>query len=204
MDTEVVKEQAELQVEEAAKQAGGFFRSRFGIWLLAGISFIESALLVPVVTDPFLVAYILSDRSRAVWGTVVTTVASVIGGIVAYFMAMGFFEFFAQHFLNPETLLEFNTTAVQMAEGTFIITLIGAFTPLPYTLVGLAAGFVGASLWVFILASIIGRGVRYAIVGWFTYKFGEQALAIARQRIMSATFVGLALIALYILIKWLH
>lgn len=195
---QLVEEKLIQNVEGAAKQASGFFQSRYGLWAIGGISFIESAILLPIMTDPFLVAYIMANKSKALIGTIVTTIASVIGGICAYFMALGFFDFFAKTFLHGTALQEFNGAVSGIDDGTFILTLIGAFTPLPYTLVGLAAGFVGANLWVFILASVIGRGFRYAIVGWGTYKFGEKALIVARERIMTFTILGSIAVVAYI------
>ncbi len=202
MKPEPVAEKIQVHVGGAARQAGGFLRSKYGLWALAGISFLESALIIPIITDPFLVAYILSDREKAVRGVVVTTISSVAGGVAAYFMAVGFFEFLTTRFFNEELLSQFNATSQQMNEGTFIMTLIGAVTPVPYTLVGLAAGFVGASLTVFIIASILGRGFRYVLVGWVTYHFGDKALKIAQQRIKQASIAVAALVVVYIYLKF--
>lgn len=195
---EQVTEKVEAHVTDAAKQAGGFFRSRYGLWSLGGISFLESATLVPLVTDPFLVAYILSDKTKVVRAVVVTTLTSVVGGICAYFMAVLFFEAVSHFFFNDALLAEFDVTSQIVAEGFFVATLIGAFTPLPYTLVGLAAGFIGANIWVFLVASFVGRGARYVIVGWGAYTFGERALEIVRKRIILATVAGAVLVAVYI------
>ena len=195
---EKLEEKVVVQVDAAAKKAGGFFRSRYGLWTLGTISFLESATLVPLVTDPFLVAAILADKTKAVRAVIVTTVTSVLGGIASYFMALLFFEIVSHFFFNDTLLAEFDATSQVVAEGFFIATLIGAMTPLPYTLVGLAAGFVGANIWVFIIASIIGRGTRYAIVGWGTYVFGEQAVTMARKQIWLASVAVVVLVGIYI------
>ena len=84
--------------------------------------------------------------------------------------------------------------------GVFWFTLMGAFTPVPYTLVGMAAGFVKANLAVFIVASVVGRSIRYAIVGYLIYYYGEQALQIAQRRIWLASFVAVALGVAYLLL----
>jgi len=77
------KNALETQIEDAAVQAGGLLRSQYGLWALAGISFIESALPVPIITDPFLIAYILADKKSVYKGVVVTLVASILGGVVS-------------------------------------------------------------------------------------------------------------------------
>jgi membrane protein YqaA with SNARE-associated domain len=187
----------ETQVEEAAVQAGGLLRSRFGLWAIAGISFVESALLVPIITDPFMVAYILANRARAVRGVVVTTASSLAGGLFAYAFAFLFYEYIAAQYLNGSLQNEFDVIVTGFQEGVFWVTLAGAVTPIPYTLVAFGAGFTEASVLLFLLASLIGRGGRYALVGYLTYHFGERALAIARRNLIFASVVILVLALIY-------
>lgn len=189
------------QIVSAAKQAGGIFRSRFGLWLLGMISFVESALVVPLVTDPFLVAYILANKQRALAGTVVTVASSVLGGAVAYATAVALFEFVSYRFLTTEQLLEFYLIAEGFNEGAFVLTFLGAVTPIPYTLVALAAGFVKASFVAFVVASIVGRGFRYGLVGYLTYRYGDQALERARRNVTAATVVLIVLGSVYLFFK---
>jgi len=174
----------ESQVEEAAQQAGGLLRSRYGLWVLACLSFAESALPVPIITDPFLIAYILADKKSVYKGVFVTLCASVLGGIFAYTLAFSFYEFIADRYFVGVIGEQFFAIVDQLQEGTFVVTLLGAITPIPYTLVALGAGFVKGSLILFIIASIIGRGGRYILVGWVTYMFGEKAIDIIRRRLL--------------------
>lgn len=187
-------------VEEAARTGGAFFKTKYGSWLLGGISFLESALPLPLLTDPFLSAYILADKSRVAFGVFITTITSIAGGVAAYLMAAGFYSVLTNTVLTGATLEEFHSIATILQDSVFWFTLAGAFTPVPYTLVGLAAGFVEANILLFILASVIGRGTRYAIVGYLTYHFGEQALQIARQRILLTSIVGFVLVVVYFLL----
>lgn len=187
-------------IERAASSTSGFFRTKYGIWFLATVSFLESAFPIPLVTDPFLVAYILAERLKWVRAVIVTTLASVLGGVAAYLMAAGFYEVLSRFALSPDMEAEFTTITTVIQEGVFWFTLAGAFTPVPYTIIGLAAGFTKANILMFIAASIIGRGLRYALVGWLTKQFGKQALAVARRRILLVSLlgVGLGLIYLYL------
>jgi len=78
---------------------------------------------------------------------------------------------------------------------------LGLSHPIPYTLVAMGAGFVkGEFLW-FLLASVLGRGGRYAIVGAITYMFGEKALMIVRRRVMLITLVCVTGVAFYSFLK---
>jgi len=89
----------ETHVEEVTVQAGGLLRSKYGLWALGGISFLESALLVPIITDPFLVAYILADKKSVYKGVLVTLLGSILGGVFAYAIAFLFYEFIADRYL---------------------------------------------------------------------------------------------------------
>jgi len=193
----------EVQVEDAAVHAGGLLRSKYGLWAVAGISFLEAALPVPFITDPFLIAYILADKKSALKGTLVTLVASVFGGIVAYMLAFSFYELITQTYLVDTTGTQFSSLVTKLQGGTFVVTLLGAVTPIPYTLVAYGAGFVKGSLPLFILASIIGRGGRYTIVGFATYSVGEQAIALIKKRILVVSAVSILVVGTYLLYKFL-
>lgn len=190
-----------VQVESAVTGAGQRLRKPYGLWGLGAISFVESALVVPIITDPFLVAYILANKDKAVRGVLVTLITSLAGGLFAYFSAVGFFDVVIAPHLNPSTIAEIDAFSTQFVDGAFLLTLTGAVTPVPYTLVAIAAGLVQANIAVFILATILGRGLRYITVGWLTYRFGERAMAIARKRIIAATILCGILLVLYVLHK---
>jgi membrane protein YqaA with SNARE-associated domain len=174
-------------------------QSRFGLWGIGLISFVESSLLLPIITDPFMVVYILANRNRWIAAVTVTVITSVAGGVAAYGMAY-FFSAWVFGFLSPESLQEFSHIAERFKEETFILTILGAITPIPYTLVGLAAGFVKGSLIVFIVASLLGRIIRYTIVGYLTFKFGHQALEHIKQNLLWVSIITLIIAVVYLLV----
>jgi membrane protein YqaA with SNARE-associated domain len=176
------------------------FKSKSGLMSLSAISFVESGLPGPILTDPFLIAAILIDRARALKLVVVTTLASALGGAFAYLTAAYFFDYLVK-WLSPENLAIFESIIASSGTNSFMIGLIGAVTPVPYTASAWAAGAIDGSLLMFILASIIGRGFRYGVVGYATYKFGPAAYTYAKKYIGITSVVLLALVAIYIFIK---
>ena len=194
------KHAIETQVEEAAVQAGGLLRSRYSLWILAGLSFIESSLPIPLITDPFLVAYILADKKAVFKGVLVTTLSSVLGGLFAYAAAFMFYEFIIDQYITGSLGEQFFEIVDSFQKGAFWVTLAGAVTPIPYTLVALGAGFMKASVPVFIIASIIGRAGRYGFVGVLTYYFGDRALALAKRNLMIVTILFAVGAVLYFLL----
>jgi membrane protein YqaA with SNARE-associated domain len=176
-------------------------QSRAGLWIIGLISFIESALVIPIITDPFMVVYILANRTKAFWAVIVTIATSVAGGVASYFMAYFFSDLVLSYF-SPTTLEHFATLAEEAQAETFVITLLGAITPIPYTLVGLAVGFVKGNLLVFVIASLLGRGIRYAVVGYLTYKFGTHAMEHISRHLKWITVVTLVLAVGYLGLKF--
>jgi len=171
-------------------------KSKYGLWILGLISFVESALVVPIITDPFLIIYILANRSRVISGVIVTVLSSVVGGTAAYLVAY-FFQSVVLFFIGDGHASEFYPLAERFREETFVLTILGAITPIPYTLVAMAAGFVKGNLFMFILASIIGRAIRYGIVGYITYRFGQQAIVHLRKHLIIISITTVVAVAGY-------
>lgn len=200
MDTQKLDEQVEkILATNTVGRAQRLMTSRFGLWLVALISFIESASPIPVITDPFIVAAILVNRARYLSVVVASTLASVIGGIAAYYTAVLFMEVIL-NWLSPETALTIATIAANQ-DNIFVLTLIGAFTPVPYTFTAWAIGALNGGIWIFILASIIGRGGRYLILGWLSYRFGPIAMKYANRSIGITSVVLIILAAVFFWLK---
>ncbi len=178
-----------------------WMRSPHAQSILGLVSFSESV-VAPIITDPFLVAIILVDRARWIRYTFITIISSVLGGIVAYILGALFFDVFGEWLIAALQLEEAFLTATQrLTEAAFWFVFIGAVTPIPYKLVALASGFVVMPIWIFIIASILGRTVRFAITGFLSYAFGPMAVEMFRYRIHAIFYGLLCVTILYILWK---
>ena len=172
-------------------------RSPHSQWTLALLSFGESVFL-PIITDPFLVAIILADRARWIRYTVITILSSVVGGVTAYYLGALFFDVVGTWLLEVLALAStFDDVTEQLIEAGFWFVFLGAVTPIPYKIVALASGFVLVPIWVFIVASLIGRTIRFAITGYLSYMFGPAAVEMFRYRIHAIFYGLLALGLLY-------
>lgn len=192
----------DIYLRNFALQARTLLRTKYGLWFVGFISYAESALPVPLITDPFLIIYIIANEGQVIRGVLVTTVMSVIGGVSAFAVA-AFFQPYILSLLSADALLQFESIVTRFQDEMFIVTILGAVTPVPYTLVSLAAGFVEGSLLIFVLASFIGRGGRYALVGYITHKFGIRAMEKIRTQMFGLTLVTVAAVVVYVAIKFL-
>lgn len=165
------------------------------------ISFSES-LFAPIITDPFLVAIILTDRLRWIRYTVITIISSVAGGFAAFILGAVFFEVFGVWLLQTFSLYDLFIESTQNISGAgFWFVFLGALTPIPYKLVALAAGFAGVPIWSFLLASLIGRTLRFAITGYLTYMFGSMALQLFQYRLNTVYILIVLVVSFYIFYK---
>jgi membrane protein YqaA with SNARE-associated domain len=192
-----LEEQYEKEVAGIVEKTGQLLRSKYGLWVLGVISFVDSAVAFPGPVDPFLAAYIMADRSKALLGYIVATLASVLGGVMLYLLAV-FFTDQLLATLSPESTATFNDLVQHFDQGTFMLAFLGAFTPIPYGFVVIAAGILKGSLLMLILGSILGRGIRFGVVAYLTYAFGERALTIAKKHLKKLSIAALVLAALYV------
>jgi membrane protein YqaA with SNARE-associated domain len=198
-----LEEQYEKEVAGVVEKTGQLLRSKWGLWVLGAISFVDSAIAFPGPVDPFLAAYIMANRSRAWLGYVVATCASVLGGVMLYLFAVFFTDqLFAT--LSPESTKTFNDLVQQFDRGTFLLSFLGAFTPVPYGFVVIAAGVLKGNIFMLILGSLLGRGIRFGVVAYLTYKFGSQALDIAKKHLKTLSFFAIVLALLYGFYVWVR
>lgn len=196
LDIDVEKVLATDSVSKARKLLG----SRSGLWMISTISFIESALPLPLLTDPFLVAAVLANRANVGRIIFLTTFFSVLGGIFAYLSAALFFEVI-MNYMTPNMVEQFQSMVVSNQANTFVLTIMGAVTPVPYTIVAWVVAVLNGSLLVFVGASTLGRGLRYLIVGYSVYRFGPLAISYTKRYLGVVSVVVLLLVGVYIWLK---
>lgn len=139
---------------------------------LGAVSFAESSFF-PIPPDLLLIPMVIADRRVWVRAALIATATSVLGALLGYAIGALLFETVGR------ALIDF-----YHAEGTFqrlvgwydqwgaLGILAGAITPLPYKVLTITSGTVGFSLPMFVLISVIGRGLRFFLVSGLLYLFG--------------------------------
>lgn len=141
---------------------------------LAGFSIIE-AIFFPIPPDPLLIAMIFSKYDRWVRLVSITLISSIIGGVIGYFFGVVLFESIGQWIINQFDMQQgYESLGIKYSQGAFIVILTAAFTPVPYKLITISAGAFAINFWIFLLASIIGRGLRFAGVGYMARYLGKR------------------------------
>ena len=173
------------------------------IWWLAGVSFAESSVF-PIPPDVMLVPMVLADRSKAWRIAGVCLIASVLGGMLGYYIGYALLETVGAWIISlygmQDGLAEFQDWYEEW--GLLVILAKGA-TPIPYKLVTIASGIAHFSLPVFIAASIATRGVRFYALAGLLYWKGEPIRAFIERRLTLVTTVFvIALVGGFVVIKY--
>ena len=146
-------------------------------YYLALVSFIESSFF-PIPPDVMIIPMVISKKKDFIRIFIIATIFSVIGGILGYFIGAFFFDLGMQimSFYNYEDKLINLKNDLLKSEGFYAwlgILFLAGFTPLPYKVFTIASGLIGFNILVFIFISFISRGLRFFIVSYLSYKFGD-------------------------------
>jgi membrane protein YqaA with SNARE-associated domain len=169
---------------------------------LAGLSCSES-MFFPIPPDVMLAPMALSQPQKAWRFALITTVASVIGGILGYLL--GYFAF--ESFIQPVVVdMGYQDKLVQATQwfkeyGVWVVFLAG-FSPIPYKVFTISAGFLHMALIPFIIASTIGRGLRFFLVAGLM-KYGGPMMEAKLKEYIEIIGWGTVLlaIALYLILR---
>ncbi|WP_078120226.1 YqaA family protein [Thiosocius teredinicola] len=141
-------------------------------WYLGGLSFAESSFF-PIPPDVMLAPMSLAQPKRAVWFATLATLTSVAGGIFGYLIGMFAFEL-VQSLLTEGRYAEPFALAKQwFEEWGFVAIFAAGFSPIPYKVFTITAGVLSMAFLPFVLASFIGRGMRFYLVSLLMAWGGE-------------------------------
>ena len=144
---------------------------------LSIVSFTESSFF-PIPPDVMIIPMVIAKKKEYFKIFLIASIFSVLGGIFGYLLGYLFYDL-AIHvigFYGYENKVENLNTSLSQGSGFFAwlsILFLAGFTPLPYKAFTIASGVVGFSLPVFIVVSLISRSLRFFIVAYLSYKFGD-------------------------------
>lgn len=173
---------------------------------LFSISFIES-IFFPIPPD-FILMTILAAREKTRWAyySAIATISSVLGGVLMYTIGRLFFSAFGKAIISFYDLSSnFDAMSIAFHKHTFLAIFFAASLPIPesYKVAAMAGGLFHVNLPIFILASVLGRGARFFLVGYAMKLFGHKiAHHVYRHLNLVMIFLSLLLIFfIYLLVK---
>lgn len=164
---------------------------------------LTEATVFPVPPDVMLAPMVLADRQAAWHLALLTTVASVLGGLIGYLI--GFLAIEAVlPLIERVGYMEAYEAAVEAFErfGVWFVILAG-FSPIPFKVITIAAGALGMPIVGFVVGALIGRSARFYLVAGFVYAGGERAADNLREWVNLIGWLSVVLAVIVGIIWWL-
>jgi len=163
-------------------------------WWLALVSFVESSVF-PIPPDVMIVPMVLADRSRAWRIATVCTLASVAGGVFGYAIGSLFFDALGKPILDLYGYADkFASFAASYNEWGAWIVFGAGLTPFPYKVITIASGVTQLDLLVFVIASVVARGMRFFAVAGLLWWFGPPIRRFLERYLGAVAFAFFALL----------
>lgn len=141
-------------------------------WALGTVSFTESSFF-PVPPDVMLVPMSLARPDRSWNYALITTVTSVLGGLLGYLIGALLYDTVGEWLFRLYGLTEgAEAFRVAYAQYGHWIILLKGLTPIPFKLVTITSGFAGYDLFWFVVLSIITRGARFFFLAALLTRYG--------------------------------
>lgn len=144
-------------------------------WWLIAVSFSESSVLF-LPTDTLLIGILMAGAQRWVYYSGIASVASILGGAFGYFVGFSLFEAFGDKLITLYGIEEEIAKAgIWYEKNTFWSVFLAGLIPIiPYKVFSLTAGLLSVNFWVFLIASIFSRSLRFFGVGYVVKLYGPQ------------------------------
>ncbi len=169
------------------------------------VSFIESSFF-PIPPDAMIIPMVIAKKKEYLKIFLIASIFSVLGGIFAYLMGYLFFdlamyviEFYG--YQDKVENLKFNMSQGSGFLAWLSILFLAGFTPLPYKVFTISSGLIAFNLPVFIIVSLISRSLRFFIVAYLSYKFGQLFTEFMEKHGSKwFTIIGIIIVIIFIII----
>ena len=184
-------------LELAAHKSSNFY--------LGLVSFIESSFF-PIPPDAMIIPMVIAKKKEYLKIFLIASIFSVLGGIFGYLIGYLFFDLamYVIEFYDYQDKVE--NLKLSMSQGSgflawLSILFLAGFTPLPYKAFTISSGLIAFNLPIFIIVSLISRSLRFFIVAYLSYKFGELFTEFMENHGSKwFTIIGIIIVIIFIII----
>jgi membrane protein YqaA with SNARE-associated domain len=178
-------------------QIKSFSNTGFAMPFIFFIGYVE-AIIFPLPQEVFMVPMMLSERSKVFRIAFYSFIGSILGGITAYYLGLLFFDSIVNPIINfYDYSHHFLFFKDQINEFGFIYVFIGGFTPLPFKIITLTSGALSIPFWNFLIAAILSRGLRFYLVGFLVWKYGEKVINTVDKKLNLISFCILGIVLIF-------
>jgi len=168
----------------------------YALWIMGAVAFAESSFF-PVPPDVMLIPMSLARPQRAWLYALICTIASVVGGMLGYAIGALLYDSLGHWLINFYGLADkVDGFRAAYAQWGALIIIGKGLTPIPYKLVTIASGFAGYNIWLFVVCSIIARGLRFFVAALLLNRYGEWIRVRIERHLALWVVLGIAVLVL--------
>ncbi len=164
-----------LKLYQKSLQLAAHKRSKM---FLAIVSFMESSFF-PIPPDVMIVPMVIAKKNDYLKIFLIATFFSTLGGVLGYFIGSYFLDIgisVVKFYSYEDKVL---TLRESLTKGTgfyiwFATLFLAGFTPLPFKVFTITSGMIGFNVFIFFFICLISRGLRFFIVSYLSFKFGNK------------------------------
>ena len=182
----------------AAHKSSNFF--------LGIVSFVESSFF-PIPPDVMIIPMVIAKKKSYLKIFLIASIFSVLGGIFGYMLGALFLDFAMNiiEFYGYENKVSSLKNSLSKGDGflTWLsILFLAGFTPLPYKAFTIASGLIGFNILIFIIVSLISRSLRFFLISYLSYRFGDLFTEFMNKHGSKwLTVLGLLIVLIFIIIS---
>ena len=175
---------------------------------LAFVSFIESSFF-PVPPDVMIVPMVIAKKEEFIKIATIATLFSVLGALFGYFIGSFFLDLSMSiiEFYGYEQNVNDFKNNMSNTGGILVwlsILFLAGFTPLPFKVFTITSGIIGFNIFIFLIICLIGRGLRFFLVSFFTAKLGQNFVNFLEKKgALWFTVIGVVLVIIGIIIYFI-
>lgn len=178
-----------------------YSKSKFAVYWLCFLSFLESFILPLPLPDILLALMSLSNLKKSYRYAFLCTISSIIGAIIGYFIGVYLSDWVIELTTKLGYIENFNQVKDWFAIYGIWVLIIAGFSPIPYKIFTIVAGIMSIAIIPFIIISFIARYARYFLVAFIVKKFGKNFDKWLKKYIDRLSYLIIILIILIIFYK---
>ena len=169
---------------------------------LAIVSFVESSFF-PIPPDVMIVPMVVAKKNDYFKIFIIATFFSTVGGALGYFIGSYFLDFgmsvVSFYGYEDKVLSLKNNLTKDTGLYIWLATLfLAGFTPLPFKVFTITSGMIGFNLFIFLIICLLSRGLRFFIVSYLSFKFGNTFNKFMKtEAAMWFTILGILIIVIF-------
>jgi membrane protein YqaA with SNARE-associated domain len=195
-------------LDQSYSWAEDWTRSRFGIWSLFILVFIDASLF-PFPTTILIIAFSLFNHKRSMYNAIAATLAMGIGGMLGYAIGHytwltqeGDFTSVARFFFNHVPGFDvnrYNYISTLYNKWSYGIFFSAIFMPIPFQIYSITAGAFNVNFIIFAMTTFLFQGMRFFVLAYLCLKFGERVKVILQKNMKVVAAIISAILVFYIL-----